>query len=87
MRDMPDVVPTFLALHALPSGTDRAAYVAVPLALAIAVRSYGLSPEQAILAATRGGAWALGLDDRGVLRARARADLVAWDRGGYRRHT
>ncbi|MDP9000504.1 MAG: imidazolonepropionase [Myxococcota bacterium] len=51
----------------------------LPLALALAVRNYGLSPEEALLAATRSAAKALGLADRGVLRVGARADVVVWD--------
>jgi imidazolonepropionase len=51
----------------------------LPLAMALAVRIYGLSPEEALIAATRNAARSLGLDDRGVLRQGARADLVAWD--------
>jgi imidazolonepropionase len=49
------------------------------LALAFAVRVYGLSPDEALLGATRNAASSLGLPDRGVLREGARADLVAWD--------
>jgi imidazolonepropionase len=51
----------------------------LPLALALAVRGYGLSPEEALLAATRDAAASLALDDRGVLREGKRADLVVWD--------
>jgi imidazolonepropionase len=51
----------------------------LPLALAMAVRNYGLSPEEALLGATRHAASSLGLSDRGVLRVGARADLVVWD--------
>jgi imidazolonepropionase len=51
----------------------------LPLALALAVRLYGLSPDEAILAATRHAAAALQLGDRGVLRVGARADLAVWD--------
>jgi imidazolonepropionase len=51
----------------------------LPLAMALAVRIYGLSPEEALLAATRNAAETLGLKDRGVLREGARADLVVWD--------
>lgn len=51
----------------------------LPLAMALAVRAYGLSPDEALLAATRDAAASLGLRDRGVLREGARADLVAWD--------
>jgi imidazolonepropionase len=51
----------------------------LPLALCLAVRTYGLSTEEAILGATRHAATALGLGERGVLRPGARADLVVWD--------
>ncbi len=51
----------------------------LPLAMALAVRVYGLSPDEALLAATRHAAGSLGLTDRGVLREGARADLVAWE--------
>jgi imidazolonepropionase len=51
----------------------------LPLAMALAVRLYGLSPEEALLGATRYAAASLGLEERGVLRAGARADFVVWD--------
>ena len=51
----------------------------LPLALCLAVRAYGLSPDEALVGATRDAAASLGLPDRGVLRAGARADLVVWD--------
>jgi imidazolonepropionase len=51
----------------------------LPLALALAVRHYGLTPEEALLGATREAAASLGLGDRGVLRTGARADIVVWD--------
>ena len=51
----------------------------LPLALALAVRVYGLSPEEALLGATRHAARSLGLSDRGVLREGFRADVVVWD--------
>jgi imidazolonepropionase len=51
----------------------------LPLALAMAVRRYGLSPEEALLGATRNAAASLKLTDRGILRAGMRADLVVWD--------
>jgi len=40
---------------------------------------FGLTPPEALAAATRNAARALGLDDRGVLRAGARCDLALWD--------
>jgi imidazolonepropionase len=51
----------------------------LPLAMALAVRIYGLSPDEAILGATRHAATSLHLADRGVLRIGARADLAVWD--------
>ena len=51
----------------------------LPLALAFAVRVYGLTVAEAILGATREAASSLGLDDVGMLRAGARADVVLWD--------
>jgi imidazolonepropionase len=50
----------------------------LPLALSLAVRSYGLSVAEALLGATREAARSLGLD-RGRLRIGAAADLVVWD--------
>ncbi len=52
----------------------------LPLALALAVRNYSLTPAEALLGATREAAAALGLADvTGVLRAGLAADLVVWD--------
>ena len=52
----------------------------LPLALALAVRSYGLTLAEALLGATREAAATLGLSDVcGALRAGLRADLVLWD--------
>ncbi len=51
----------------------------LPLALALAVRLYGLTPEEALIGATRNAARCLGLHDRGMLQIGARADVVAWD--------
>lgn len=48
----------------------------MPLAVALAVRFQGLTPDEAVLAATAGGARALALDDVGTLRPGARGDLV-----------
>lgn len=69
-------VPLVVASDANP-GT--APTESLPLALALAVRAYGLTPEEAIVAATRNAAASLGLRDRGVLRAGMRADVVVWD--------
>jgi imidazolonepropionase len=51
----------------------------LPLAMSLAVRLYGLTPEEALLGATRDAAASLDLGDRGVLRTGARADLALWD--------
>ncbi len=51
----------------------------MPFCLAVAVRDMGLTPAQALWAATAGGARALRRDDLGVIRPGARADLVVLD--------
>jgi imidazolonepropionase len=53
--------------------------ISMPLALALAVRYCGLTVEEAILAATVGGAAALQRTDVGALRPGARADAVLID--------
>jgi imidazolonepropionase len=52
----------------------------LPLALAFAVRAYGLSADEALLGATREAAHSLGLGDRvGAIIPGFDADLVLWD--------
>jgi len=51
----------------------------LPLCVALAVREMGMTPAEAVFAATRGGAAALGRDDVGVLTPGKRADLVLLD--------
>ena len=51
----------------------------LPLAIALAVVEMGLTPDQAVWSATRGGAIALGLPDRGWIGHGALADLVVLD--------
>lgn len=51
----------------------------MPFVIALAVRELRMSPEEAVRAATLGGAAALGLTDVGHLRVGARADLVVLD--------
>ncbi|MDX2465999.1 MAG: imidazolonepropionase [Acidimicrobiia bacterium] len=48
----------------------------MPYVVALACLQMGLSPEQAVWSATRGGALALGLDDRGALVPGMLGDLV-----------
>ena len=55
----------------------------MPLCLALAVREMGLSPAEALTAATRGGARALGRTDVGHLGVGARADLAVLDAPSY----
>jgi adenine deaminase len=52
----------------------------MPFVLQLACRLYQLSPDEALFAATAGGARALGLlADRGTLEAGKLADLQVWD--------
>jgi imidazolonepropionase len=70
-------VPLVVASDANP-GT--APTESLPLALALAVRLYGLRPDEAIAGATREAAHSLGLGDRvGVVKKGFAADLVLWD--------
>lgn len=70
-------VPLVVASDANP-GT--APTESLPLALALAVRLYGLRPDEAIAGATREAAQSLGLGTRvGIVREGFDADLVLWD--------
>jgi imidazolonepropionase len=53
------------------------------LVIALACLQMGLTPEQAVWAATRGGALALEMDDRGWIGTGALADLIVLDAPGY----
>jgi imidazolonepropionase len=55
----------------------------MPLCVALGVREMGMTPDEAVHAATRGGAAALRRDDVGHLRVGARADLVVIDAPSY----
>ncbi|HTN54602.1 MAG TPA: amidohydrolase family protein, partial [Microbacterium sp.] len=51
----------------------------MPFCIAVAVRDMGMTPAEAVWAATAGGAAALGRDDIGVIAPGARADLILLD--------
>jgi imidazolonepropionase len=51
----------------------------MPFIISLAVVTSGLSPAEAVWAATRGGALSLGLDDRGVIASGMLADMVILD--------
>lgn len=55
----------------------------MPFVVALACLEAGLTPEEALWAATRGGALSLGLSDRGWLVPGAVADLVVLDAPSY----
>jgi len=55
----------------------------MPLCIALAVREMRMTPEEALLAATRGGAAALALVDVGHLAVGAKADLAVLEAPSY----
>ncbi|NNG38136.1 imidazolonepropionase [Flexivirga sp. ID2601S] len=55
----------------------------MPFAIAVAVRDMGMTPAQALHAATAGAAQSLRRDDIGVLRPGARAELTVLDAPSY----
>jgi imidazolonepropionase len=55
----------------------------MPLMIALAVREMGMTPAEAVRAATVGGARALRRDDVGAVRLGARADLAVLDAPSY----
>lgn len=55
----------------------------MPFVIALACLEIGLSPEQALWSATRGGALALGLEDRGRIVSGALGDLLVLDHPTY----
>lgn len=83
MGARPDVEALREAGTVLALGSDHnpgaSGLTAMSPVIALSVWGLGLSVDEALRAATSGGARALRLGDRGVLRAGARADIVAWD--------
>ena len=69
-------VPIALATDCNP-GTSPV--LALPAIMNMACVLFGLTPEEAVAGVTRHAARALGLSERGELRAGARCDLALWD--------
>ena len=71
--------------HGVPVGlgTDhnpgQSGATSMPLIISLAVAMFRMTVQEALHAATVGGARALGLSDRGMLTPGAPADLVQWD--------
>jgi len=68
-------VPIAVATDLNPGTSPLAS---VPVAMALASRLFGLTPEECLAGTTREAARALGLDDRGTLEVGKRADLAVW---------
>jgi imidazolonepropionase len=70
---------------ALATNLNPGNYVeSMAFVLILACRRHGMTPEEAIRAATRGGAAALGLEaDRGSIESGKRADLQVWNTDRY----
>ncbi|MBV8370182.1 MAG: imidazolonepropionase [Candidatus Eremiobacteraeota bacterium] len=71
-------VPIALATDCNP-GTSPV--LTLPTVMNMACVLFGLTPEESLAGTTRNAARALGLGDRGELRAGARCDLALWDVG------
>lgn len=69
-------VPVALASDCNPGSSYTSS---LPLCIALAVREMGMSPAEAVYAATAGGAAALGRSDIGALVPGSRADVVLLD--------
>ncbi|CAM3681677.1 imidazolonepropionase [Nocardiopsis rhodophaea] len=71
--------------HGVPVGlgTDhnpgQSGLTSLPTAIALAIAMFNMSVLEALRSATVGGAFALGLTDRGVLTPGCYADIVQWD--------
>ncbi|MEL6480231.1 MAG: imidazolonepropionase, partial [Pseudomonadota bacterium] len=69
-------VPIAVATDANPGSSPMASLL---LAMNMACTFFRLTPEEALAGATRNAAQALGLQDRGMVRAGMRADLAVWE--------
>ena len=69
-----------IATNANPGSSNT---TSMGFCIALAVREMGMTIEEAVAAATRGGANALGRDDVGRLTPGARADAVVLDAASY----
>lgn len=69
-------VPIAVATDCNPGSSPLASLL---LTLNMACTLFRMTPEEALAGATRAAAKALGLHDRGVLRAGSRADLAVWN--------
>ncbi|MEL6575169.1 MAG: imidazolonepropionase [Pseudomonadota bacterium] len=72
----PAGVPIAVATDANPGSSPMASLL---LAMNMACTFFRLTPEEALAGATRNAAQALGLQDRGMVRAGMRADLAVWE--------
>lgn len=75
-RALVDAAPTSKVAIATNFNPGSAPSPSMPLAISLAVRKCGLTPHEAIAAATVNPACLLGLHDRGVIAPGARADLL-----------
>lgn len=64
---------------ALGTGCTMGAVPTMPMAMAVAVHHGGMTPEQALWSATRGGALAIEAPEKGRVALGADADLVVFD--------
>lgn len=85
--DYPDAKRLFAAGASVAIATDcnpgSSFTTSMPFCIAVAVRDMGFSPEQALLAATRGGAQALRRSDIGGLSLGMRADFAVLNAPSY----
>jgi imidazolonepropionase len=73
-------VPVAIATNCNPGSSYT---TSMAFCIALAVRDLGMTPDEALLAATAGGARALRRDDVGRLRSGARADVVILEAPSY----